>query len=206
MNSELSFTHLFPTRIAQSTLGDEALREDLRTICASLCEDDTAGLSWSEREAYPGYTSYASLEDLCDRFSVFELLRLQLKQAAGAFVAAAHWDMGDKTLSLDHIWVNVLAPGGVHSGHIHPGSVISGTYYVEVPDDSSRLKFEDPRLAQMMAAPPLNEFAPPEEARFFYLTPKSGEVVLWESWLRHEVTENMSDTPRVSVSFNFSQT
>jgi len=38
---------------------------------------------------------------------------------------------------------------------------------------------------------------------FVYVTPKVGEVLLWESWLRHEVPMNMAEQERISVSFNY---
>ena len=42
-------------------------------------------------------------------------------------------------------WVNILPDGGFHAAHIHPLSVISGTFYVATPEGSSALKFEDPQ-------------------------------------------------------------
>jgi uncharacterized protein (TIGR02466 family) len=112
-------------------------------------------------------------------------------------------DLRGKRLKLDNIWVNVLEPGGSHSGHIHPHCVLSGTYYVRVPDGASSLKFEDPRLAMMMAAPAPREDADELHRRFVYVAPKAGELLLWESWMRHEVTVNRASSARVSVSFNF---
>jgi uncharacterized protein (TIGR02466 family) len=74
---------------------------------------------------------------------------------------------------------------------------------VRVPDGASSLKFEDPRLAMMMAAPAPREDADDEHRRFVYVAPRAGEVLLWESWLRHEVTVNRAATPRISISFNY---
>jgi uncharacterized protein (TIGR02466 family) len=104
---------------------------------------------------------------------------------------------------LDSIWINVLEPGGVHTGHIHPMSILSGTYYVDTPPGSSALKFEDPRLPMMMAAPARNDDAPEAERAFVYVTPKVGDVLMWESYLRHELPANGAKRPRISVSFNF---
>ncbi len=78
------------------------------------------------------------------------------------------------------------------------------TYYVDVPPGSSALKLEDPRLPLMMAAPPRNEDAPESERSFIYLEPKAGEVLMWESFVRHEVPQNGAKKPRFSVSFNYS--
>ena len=93
--------------------------------------------------------------------------------------------------------------GGVHTSHIHPHSVISGTTYVTMPSGASAIKFEDPRLAMMMAAPVRDQDTPKELRSFFYVAPEAGEVLLWESWLRHEVAMNMADDDRISVSFNY---
>ena len=119
------------------------------------------------------------------------------------FAEASHLDLGRKP-RLDSLWVNLLKPGGTHSGHIHPHSIISGSFYVAVPPGSGGLKLEDPRLAMMMAAPPRGEDAPEDSRSFVYVDPKPGMVLLWESWLRHEVTPSAAQGERISVSFNYS--
>lgn len=194
---------LFATRIDERQIGDEVLREGLER-CAWLMEaEDAAGNAWCEAEDYPGYTSYASLDDLPERFPEFAALKRHLDKAAAGFAKALHWDLDGFTLVLDAIWVNILGEDGHHSGHIHPGSVISGTYYVSVQEGAGRLKLEDPRLAMMMAAPQLKEGAPEEARRFVYLQPREGHGLLWESWLRHEVMPGNTDEARISVSFNY---
>lgn len=194
---------LFATRIDEFPLGDGALREGLEQCAWSLAEDDAAGNEWCDREGYDGYTSYASLNDLPERFPEFAALKKHLDKAAAKFAADHHWDMEGLSLSLDAIWVNILGEGGQHSGHIHPGSVISGTYYVAVPEGAGRIKFEDPRLVMMMAAPQLREDAPEAARRFVYVEPQAGHCLMWESWLRHEVMPGRTEEARISVSFNY---
>ncbi|HAY05159.1 MAG TPA: TIGR02466 family protein [Hyphomonas sp.] len=194
---------LFATSIEELPVGDAALRESLERAAWVLEADDAAGNDWCEKEGYPGYTSYASLDDLPERFPEFAALKKHLDRAAAKFAAALHWDMDGFALELDAIWVNILGEGGHHTGHIHPGSVISGTYYVCVPEGAGKLKFEDPRLAMMMAAPQLSDDAPEEARRFVYVQPTEGHALLWESWLRHEVMPSLSEDARISVSFNY---
>lgn len=165
-------------------------------------EGDQAGHDWCEAEGYPGYTSYASLDDLPERHPAFADLVETLDQAALSFAEALHWDLGTARLHCDSLWVNVLGEGGMHSGHIHPNSVISGTAYVAMPEGAGRLKLEDPRLPMMMAAPPLKPDAPVK--RFQYIEPKQGDILMWESWLRHEVMPSRAEEARISVSFNYS--
>lgn len=171
--------------------------------CRAIAADDEAGKAWSKAHGYRGYTSYASLNDLPKRDPNFAALKTALDKHAAAFAKALHLDLGRRKLRLDSIWVNVLDPGGAHSGHVHPHSVLSGTYYVDVPAGASALKLEDPRHPLMMAAPPRSEDAPLSERSFVYIAPKAGEVLLWESFVRHEVPANAAKKARVSVSFNY---
>ena len=171
--------------------------------CRVIAEDDVAGQGWSRENGYKGYTSYASLDDLPKRDPEFSALVKVLDKHAAAFARELHLDLERRKLKLDSIWINVLEPNGVHTSHIHPHSVLSGTYYVEVPNNASALKLEDPRHVMMMAAPKRSEDAPEAERTFVYVAPKAGEVLMWESFIRHEVTMNQARKSRISVSFNY---
>jgi uncharacterized protein (TIGR02466 family) len=80
---------------------------------------------------------------------------------------------------------------------------ISGTYYVRVPKGSPGLKFEDPRLDKFMAAPPRRRSAGARHQPWVTFPVSAGQVLLFESWLRHEVAPNPGRTERISVSFNY---
>ncbi len=198
---------LFVTRLYRAALSDHGPAVDadeLEASCYSIAEDDEAGQTWSEENGYPGYTSYASLSDLPWRFPVFAELVKALDAHVAAFVRDLDFDLDGRALKLEDLWINILPEGGMHSGHIHPHSVISGTTYVAVPDGAGAIRFEDPRHAMMMAAPARAKSARRELQPFIYIAPTRGEVLLWESWLRHEVPLNRSEDDRISVSFNYS--
>ncbi|HEX8450097.1 MAG TPA: TIGR02466 family protein [Allosphingosinicella sp.] len=194
---------LFASRFYQGEIGTPGLVAELERSCRALAEEDVAGRRWSRDHFYRGYTSYASLNDLPKRDPAFADLARHLNAHVAAFAADCAFDLGGRRLKLDSLWVNVLRPGGTHSGHIHPNSAVSGTVYVTVPPGSGALKLEDPRLAMMMAAPPRREDAPEDLKTFVYAEPKPGAVFLWESWLRHEVVAGTGKGERVSVSFNY---
>ena len=199
-------TSLFATRLYHAQLSAFDPKVDpteLEQNCYAIAEDDEAGHDWCEEQGYPGYTSYASLNDLPWRFPIFKDVVAALDQHVAAFARDLAFDLGDKALVLDSIWINILPEGGIHTGHIHPHSVISGTTYVAMPEGTSALKLEDPRLAMMMASPGRTEDAPEDLKTFHYVKPNTGDVLLWESWLRHEVPMNMAEDERVSVSFNY---
>jgi uncharacterized protein (TIGR02466 family) len=181
----------------------EQRNAELEAACLSIAEDDEAGQRWCDKNGYPGYTSYASLNDLPWRVPVFGELLKELDKHVAAFAKDLEFDLQGRKLVLDSLWINILPPGGIHTSHIHPHSVISGTYYVTIPEGASALKLEDPRLGFMMAAPPRKPKAKPENRQFAYMKPAPGTVLLWESWLRHEVPLNEAESERISVSFNY---
>ena len=197
---------LFVTRLyraALSEMGEAPDASELEASCYSIAEDDEAGQAWCEENGYPGYTSYASLTDLGWRFPIFAVLVKLLDKHVAAFSEDLEFDLDGRELKLEDIWINILPEGGSHASHIHPHSVISGTTYVAMPDGASALKLEDPRSAMMMAAPVRRKEAREEMRSFIYATPEVGDILLWESWLRHEVPMNMSEEDRISVSFNY---
>ncbi len=198
----MSFRDLFVTRLYEGAVDDLDLIAELDHSVRTLARDDKAGKAWSKEHGYPGYTSYASLDDLPQRDPAFEDLKRMLDKHVLAFAKACHFDLAKKP-KLDSLWVNILKPGGAHSGHIHPHSIISGTVYVRVPAGAGALKLEDPRLPQMMAAPQRMGDAPEAFQPFVYARPKKGTILLWESWLRHEVVAGEAKSDRISISFNY---
>lgn len=193
---------LFVTQIYRAQLTGRVVTGLLDT-CLGIAAEDRAGQAWSRKNGYPGYTSYASLTDLPQRASVFADLVRRIDGHVTRFADTLELDLGERQLRLDSIWINVLEPGGHHTAHIHPHSVISGTYYVDIPSGASAIRFEDPRLPQMMAAPPRRDTAARANRQFVAIEPATGTLLLWESWLRHEVPPNCARRERVSVSFNY---
>ena len=197
---------LFVTRLYRAALSEQGPAidtQELETSCLVIAEDDEAGHIWCEENAYPGYTSYASLTDLPWRFPIFADLVKSLDAHVAAFAEDLEFDLDDRKLVLEDLWINILPEGGTHSSHLHPHSVISGTTYVSMPEGASALKLEDPRSGRLMAAPPRKKDARRDLQTFVYVKPAVGDVLLWESWLRHEVPMNMAEEERISVSFNY---
>ena len=184
---------MFATRLYEAELGEEALLSDLAHSIRTLAQDDNAGRRWSREHRYAGYTSYASLDDLPRRDPAFAELAKHLGRHALRFAEECAFDLPRKP-KLDSLWANLLKDGAQHSGHIHPHSIISGTLYVEVPAGAGAIRFEDPRLPLMMAAPPRSD-------SFLSVEPRPGLLLMWESWLRHEVLPGRGE--RLSISFNF---
>lgn len=191
---------LFVTLLHESRIADPALLGALAHSIRTLAADDSAGRRWSREHGYNGYTSYASLDDLPRRDPAFAGLKRVLERTAASFARELGWNHRPK---LDSMWANLLKGGGHHAAHIHPHSVLSGTLYVETPPGSGAIRFEDPRLAMMMAAPVRVAEAPEALRSFIDIVPEPGLLLLWESWLRHEVRPGKAKGERLSISFNF---
>jgi uncharacterized protein (TIGR02466 family) len=194
----------FPTLIYRAdTAATAKLNRELEQASLMLAQDDLVGIKWCEKHGYQGYTSFASINDLPAQIPAFKELEKKLDKHAAAFAKALHWDIRGGKPVCDSMWVNVLPEGGSHTSHIHTNSVISGTYYVCVPHGSGPIVYEDPRHAMMMAAPPKKQNAPREHRINISETPEVGTLLLWESWLRHEVPVNRAEGLRISISFNY---
>ena len=197
---------LFPTHVYTSTLqrsGSRDLNRRLLQEGRQLRSDDAAGRRWSAKNYRGGYTSYGSCHQLHRMSPTFQNLERRLKRHVKAFAEAVEWDLTGRELTMTDCWLNIMSRNAVHGLHLHPLSTLSGTYYVRVPAGSPGIKFEDPRLDRYMAAPPRSVRARPENRSWVTLPAVAGQVVLFESWLRHEVVCHPTAAERVSVSFNY---
>ena len=199
----MALQSLFATEVYREDITSAKLVHDLGEAAHGLARDDRAGLAWSVAHGYPGYTSYASINDLHAQVPAFARLAKAVDRHALAFTKALHWNLRGTKPRCDTMWVNVMPEGGSHTSHLHANAVISGTFYVAVPEGAGPIVFEDPRLAMKMAAPPLKASAPRAAKTHVSEHPAAGTLLLWESWLRHEVPLNRAGGERISVSFNY---
>ncbi|MCI5103587.1 MAG: TIGR02466 family protein [Algiphilus sp.] len=197
---------LFPTLVYDAALGARgvrALNEELVREAYQIAEVDTAGQDWSAQSYPGGYTSYSSLDQLHRMSPSVMTLARHLTRHAQRFAQRLHWDIGEGALVMSDCWVSIMGEGCGHPGHLHPLAVVSGTYYAAAPRGASGLRFEDPRLANFMAAPPRSAEAPEHLRPHVLLPARSGRLYLFESWLRHEVPPSAVSEDRISFSFNF---
>ena len=104
-------------------------------------------------------------------------------------------------LQLYNIWININTPGAYNALHNHPGSVLSGVYYVESTEEQGNIFFERDDNAEY--------FLPPvQQTNYFNGTATSykaisGAMYVFPSWLKHSVQPNKTDKDRISISFNY---
>jgi uncharacterized protein (TIGR02466 family) len=200
----MTLQSFFPTLVYTARLtGAAALNRRLLHECRQLERDDESGRRWSAQNYPGGYTSYNSASHMYDLSPTFAQLRKGLDRHVASFARSLQFDLAGRELQMTDCWVNIMPRQAMHSSHLHPLATISGTYYVDTPRGSAGLKLEDPRLDRFMASPPLKTKVSTNRQRWVVIPAQAGKLVLFESWLRHEVPPNPAAGARVSVSFNY---
>lgn len=171
--------------------------------CYRIQRIDTKGHQWCKKNYPGGYTSYGSISNLHERSTSFIELEKKIRNHVITFADSLDMDLSGKKIYMTDCWVNIMPHRVIHPLHLHPLSFISGTYYVQTPPGCSTIKFEDPRMSKFMAAPPRKSKASKKNLPFVEYKAQAGKVVLFESWLRHEVAANPTKEDRISVSFNY---
>ena len=164
-----------------------------------------------------GYQSFSDIH-MMDQFShLIDIIKIQFKQLH------AEMEFVDQVeLEILNMWFNINSPGCHNKFHRHvnppsidrisSASVFSGTFYVDVPENSGDLVFhagrEDysvmtheaaiVRLPEIFLKNTANRHIRP----LYRVTPKSGDMYLWFSDMIHGVEPNKSDKNRISISFN----
>ena len=203
----MTVQRLFPTLVYRGRLkhtGWRAFNNRLLQECQQLRLDDVGGRRWSAKNYPGGYTSYNSANRMHEVSPTFAELQRRLLRHMRSFASSLEFDLARRELTMTDCWVNIMPRQVVHGLHLHPLSTLSGTYYVKTPKGCPGLKFEDPRLDRFMAAPPRRSDSRPENRPWVIIPVEEGTLVLFESWLRHEVAPNPVAAERVSISFNYS--
>jgi len=201
---------LFPTLLYRAPLRGRGSRDTavlnarLLQECRQLRRDDAAGRRWSARHYRNGYTSYGSAHRMQQLSPTFAALAGEIDRHVTRFARTLQFALGRRRLAMTDCWVNIMGRGAVHGLHLHPLSTLSGVYYVAVPAGAAGLKFEDPRLERFMAAPPRARAARRLNRPWVTVAVRAGQLVLFESWLRHEVLPHRELRERISISFNYS--
>lgn len=110
---------------------------------------------------------------------------------------------------ITNIWVNINPPQSFNEKHTHPGSMISGTYYVNIPEDyKAQIVFTRDRSFVDCNMIPFT-FAKSSDGNFipsfrntYFFTPTNDTLLFFPSYLNHQVLENNSKEDRISISFN----
>ena len=106
-----------------------------------------------------------------------------------------------ESLELTGCWANISPPGDGHRPHTHPNNYLSGVYYVQTQEGANTISFDDPRPQTNIISPVTSKITD-ENAGQIHITTREGLLVLFPSWLQHQVPRNKSQQARISIAFN----
>jgi uncharacterized protein (TIGR02466 family) len=128
------------------------------------------------------------------------------------FIGSTAWNilneqgyvMQDKAVSFTEMWTQEHHKHSAMDAHVHGlGSQIVGFYFLEAPEDCSKLVFHDPRAAKVQIdLPEQNMELVTPASKMVNLTPKAGMMVFANSWLAHSFTRHAAELPIKFVHFN----
>lgn len=123
-----------------------------------------------------------------------------LRTAVRAACANALREMGqgERAFHLQS-WINLHDRGGFNFLHMHEGTLLSGSFYLQVPRGSGQFVFRDPRPGVILGA---FKGPVPNGHTDIHLTPSAGLLVLFPCWIEHYVEPHASDEPRITIAFN----
>lgn len=109
---------------------------------------------------------------------------------------------------LEQIWANINGPKDFNEKHKHLNAIYSGVYFVDVPENSGNftLNHNVPDFSfawchfNGIKVKKYNTF----NAGTWNIKPKVDELFLFPSWAEHKVSANMSNSERISISFDLS--
>jgi len=182
---------LFPTRIWQAQL--DPLEPYLERWVEHVLAMRAANPEPAGRTVRQGWNS----EDM----SVLEQPEFAaLRYAIRAACASALAEMGQGERAFDlQSWINLHDRGGFNFLHMHEGSLLSGSFYLQAPPGSGQFVFRDPRPGVLHG---FIKGGVPNGHADIHLTPSAGLLVLFPCWMEHYVEPHDSDEPRITIAFN----
>jgi uncharacterized protein (TIGR02466 family) len=187
----------FPTSIWRFNVIDhERLNQNLMRLIEAERQRDPAGMGGRSTRL-----GWHSTDQLHRHPEMQEFVGI-LNENVAEVVRACRVDSSKAAVDLATCWA--IVNGKLASGviHCHPNSFLSGVYYVNTNDESGDIFFQDPRHVASMWSCPVIEHTPWTIRQVSY-HPVSGGMLIFPSWLNHGAEPNLSDAPRVSLSFNF---
>jgi len=188
----MSIQYYFPTAI-MSELHKDLAKTLLPIAKKYLADDKFVNNDWGYRTTFSEDVGIAKEEDLAPFVSL-------IHDVARDYLVKLGYDQSK--IGFDtQLWVSEMSEGDEHKKHTHPNCILSGILYLEVPEDSAPIAFSDPRsFRSHITLPKLGEV--PTNWEHVIFKPETGLMLLWESWLPHEVPKTRNKDKRITIVFN----
>ena len=179
---------LFPTKLA---VFYRQPQEQERAWCWRYYEQDQRGQQIAQDFKPDSYSSIHTKQDLW-RVPELQSLHLWFKQCVDEYQTA----LGEQdVLDFQTSWFNVFNQGDVSPVHIHKQCMVSGVYYVDATE-------QDGAWYALSPLEPYQQYRGTTSDDRTRVSPETGKLILFPSWLRHGVEQQRNTKPRISLAFN----
>jgi uncharacterized protein (TIGR02466 family) len=184
----------FPTPIWLFKLDDaqKMNKQLLETIYAEKKQDS--------RGKSPNLLEWESVDNLQQEVSFNEFTNM-IQSNVIEVATFLNWDLNKFKVKITNCWAIINNQNTYSSVRNYSNSLLSGIYYLKTPANCGGIYFNDPRPAAQMIVPPINDFNMWTLPRITY-KPYEGMMLLFPSWLSHNIETIISDEDRVYIGFN----
>ena len=106
-------------------------------------------------------------------------------------------------LYITNSWCVKTEKGGFHPAHSHPNSLLSGVFYINIGNGNQHIIFEHENQVFKDYKFLLDYDRDTHyNTNKFAVALKNNDLILFPSWLKHEVLENKTDLTRLVLGFN----
>ena len=189
---------MFPTPVYTS------VELDLRNQILPVAEDyiNRHGRSYRGQDSYISTYNVdaATVEQRFD--SRLDLLNSYIKETAKKYFEDISIEPRDFNL---YYLFNKITFGGEHQLHSHPNCILSGVFYLKIPDSAPPIIFNDPRDHYKYIQYPVKFGNPRDMYKLlpeYVINPTEGLILMWPSWLEHQVPSSKCSEERIAVAFN----
>jgi len=188
----MNIQYFFPTAICSIT--DVELANTMLPIAKKYLNSNVhLTYQWGYKNTY---TSGQGIEKNQEFFQFTDII----KKHSSEYMASLGYDLSVDEFEV-YLFASEMTAGDKHALHTHQNSILSGVFYLEVPEGSSNIVFHDPRpFRKFVNYPTLKNTEVTWDQIFF--KPEKGLLLLWESWIEHEVPVNSNQEGRITLVFN----
>lgn len=183
--------HFFPTAI--SSIRDVEMADKMLPLVKEyLAKDEELTYEWGYKNTYKakgGLNEYEDFKEFTDW--IHEQARWYLDELG--YKAPKNFST--------QVFASEMFEGDKHGPHTHPNSILSGVFYLQAPEGSSDILFNDPKPFRKYIDLEIENNTLHNYHQVFFKAEK-GLLVMWQSWIEHEVPENKSKEGRITLVFN----
>lgn len=167
-------------------------REDL-----FMLTDDNESINF--QTTLRGYNRKKPTDDLTGEAA--DNIKKAIIEEATLFALEFGYDAERYDFTVTNLWMNSMQSGAIHKSHTHYGHTFSGCFYVQLPENANKIMFMSPNTTINKAPVDVAHYTVHNSATWT-LDVAEGDLIIWESHLRHEVPALEFEGSRLCMAFD----